>query len=62
MRLYAKLWDKWLRQNITLDEREKGFVLVDGCFENVKVLQHVMKQQRKRRKEYNSVFRPSQSI
>lgn len=30
MRLYRKLWEKRLRQNITLDERQKGFVLVDG--------------------------------
>ena len=56
MRLYGKLWDKRLRDNIELDEREKGFVPVDGCFENVKILQQVIKQQRKKRKEYNLVF------
>lgn len=33
MRLYAKLWNKRLRQNTIFDEREKGFMLVDGCFE-----------------------------
>ena len=43
-------------QNITLDERQKGFVLVDGCFENIKILQQVIKEQRKKRKEYNIVF------
>ena len=43
-------------QNITLDERQKGFVLVDGCFENVKILQQVIKEQRKKRKEYKEVF------
>lgn len=56
MWLYAKLWDKRLMQNITLDERQKGFVLVDGCFENVKILQQVIKEQRKKRKEYKVVF------
>ena len=56
MRLYGKLWDKRLRQNIEPDQRQKGFVPVDGCFENVKILQQVIKQQRKRRKEYNLVF------
>ena len=56
MRLYAKLWDKRLRLNITLDERQKGFVPVDGCYKNVKILQQVIKQQRKKRKEYNIVF------
>ena len=56
MRLYAKLWDKRLWENITLDDRQKGFVPVDGCFENVKTLQQVIKQQRKRHKEINIVF------
>ena len=56
MRLYAKLWDKRLRKNIILDERQKGFVPVDGCYENVKILQQVIKQQRRKRKEYNIVF------
>lgn len=56
MRLYAKLWDKRLRQNITLDEKEKGFVPVHGCFENKKILQQVIKGQRKKQKEYNIVF------
>ena len=56
MRLYAKIWDKRLRANVKLDERQKGFVPVDGCFQNVKILQQVIKQQRKRKKEYNIVF------
>ena len=56
IRVYAKLWDKRLRQNITLDERQKGFVPVNGCCENVKILQQIVKQQRKGRKEYNLVF------
>ena len=45
-----------LRKNITLDKRQKGFVPVDGCFENVKIIQQIVKQQRKNRKEYNLVF------
>ena len=49
-------WDKRIRQNVKLDERQKGFVPVDGCFQNVKILQEVIKQQRKRRREYNLVF------
>ena len=56
MRLYVKLWDKCLRLNIELDERQKGFVPVDGCFENVKILQETIKQQRRKRKEYNLVL------
>ena len=52
MRLYAKVWDKRLRDNIKLDDRQKGSVPVHGCYENVKI----MKQQRKRRREYNIVF------
>ena len=50
------LWDKRIRQNVKLDERQKGFVPVDECFQNVKILQEVIKQQRKRRREYNLVF------
>lgn len=52
MWLYAKFWHKMLRRNITLNERQKGFVPVDGCYENVKILQQVIKRQRKKRKEY----------
>ena len=39
-----------------MDERQKGFVPVDGCFQNVKILQQIIKQQRKCKKEYNIVF------
>ena len=45
-----------LRKSIILDERQKGFVPVDGCFENVKIIQQIVKQQAKNRKEYNLVF------
>ena len=56
MRLYVKVWDKRLQANIKLDGRQKGFAPVDGCFENVKIFQNIIKQQRKKRKEYNIVF------
>lgn len=56
IRVYAKLWDNRIRQNVKLEERQKGFIPVDGCFENVKILQGIIKQQRKRRREYNLVF------
>ena len=56
MRLYTKIWDKRLRAIIILDERQKGFVPVHGCFQNVKILQQVIKQQRRRKKEYNILF------
>ena len=44
MRLYAKVWDKRLRANVKLDDRQKDFVPVDGCFKNVKILQNIIKQ------------------
>lgn len=56
MRLYTKIWDKRLRAIIILDERQKDFVPVHGCFQNVKILQQVIKQQRRRKKEYNILF------
>ena len=56
MRLYAKLWDRRLRLNIKLEERQKGFVPTDRCFENVKSFQETIKQQRKKGKECNIVF------
>ena len=56
IRIYAKLWDKRIRKNVTLDERQKGFVPVNGCYENVKILQEIIKSQRRKRKEYNLVF------
>ena len=56
MRIYAKLWDKRLRSNIKLDERQKRFVPVNGCYENVKILQQMIKKSRNSRREYNLVF------
>ena len=54
MRFYAKVWDKQSRDNIKLDEGQKGFVPVDWCYEKVKILQNI--KQRKNRKEYNILF------
>ena len=56
MRIYAKLWDRRLRSNIKLDERQKRFVPVNGCYENVKILQQMIKKSRNSRREYNLVF------
>ena len=56
MRIYAKLWDKRLPSNIKLDERQKGFVPVNGCYENVKILQQMIKKSRNSQREYNIVF------
>ena len=55
MRLYVKIWDKRLKANIVLDEIQKGFVPDDSYFQTVKILQQVIKQQRKRKKKYNIV-------
>ena len=55
-RLYPKIRYKCLRKNIHLDERRKGFVPVDGCFENVNILQQIIKTQRQKKKEYNIAF------
>ena len=42
IQLYAKLWDKRIWQNVKFEERQKGFIPVDGCFENVKILQELL--------------------
>ena len=49
LRVYAKVWDQRLRKVITINERQKAFEPVDGCFENVKILQHVVQTARKER-------------
>ena len=46
--LYVKIWDKRLRKIIHFDERQKGFVPVDGCFKNAKIWQQIIKSQRKK--------------
>ena len=38
MRIYGKIWDRRLRIEIQLNYRQKGFVPVDDCFENVNIL------------------------
>ena len=45
-----------MREKIQFDERQKVFVPVDGCFENVQTLQQIIKSQRQRKKEYNIVL------
>ena len=54
MRMYAKLWDKRLRSNIKLAESQKGFVPVNGCYDNVKILQQMIKKSRNSRREYKT--------
>ena len=56
MRMHGKIWDKRLRQDITTSERQKGFVPVDGCFQNVSILKSIINSQRKKKKPYQIVF------
>ena len=56
IRLYAKIWDKRMRAYVDINPRQKAFVPVDGCFENVNILKYAIKQQRKKRREINIVF------
>ena len=46
IRLYAKIWDNRLRCSVFVDERQKAFTPVDGCYENVKILQSIIKKKR----------------
>ena len=39
-----------------MDERQKGFVPVDSCFQNVKILKQILTQQKRGKEEYNIVF------
>ena len=56
MRLYAKCWDERLRRNVSTHVRQKALVPIDGCFENVKILQEIIKKRKRGRKELNLVF------
>lgn len=56
MRLYAKIWDKRLRAVVQLNDRQKAFVPVDGCFQNVNIIRTVIKRSRKAGIEVNVVF------
>ena len=56
MRMYGRIWDKRLRKEITFSERQKGFVLVDECYETVNILKSINANQRKRKKAYQIVF------
>ena len=56
IRMYGRIWDERLRKEINTFERQKGFVPVDGCFENVNILKSIISSQRKRKKAYQIVF------
>ena len=45
-----------MRKKIQLNNRQKGFVPVDGCFENVSILKKIIEYQRKKKKAYQIVF------
>ena len=56
MRLHARVWDRKIRSNIDINPRQKGFVPTDGCYSNVKILQHAICSRRRNGKEANLVF------
>ena len=56
LRLYCKIWDRRMRKKFKINERQKAFVPVDGCYENVKILQNILQNSRKSKKEVNVVF------
>lgn len=55
-RLYAKVWDTKLQKCVPLNCRQKAFVPLHGCFQNVQILQGVVKMQKLAQKELNLVF------
>ena len=55
-RIYTKVWDTSLRNNIQLNERQKAFIPVEVTFENVAILQHAIQSRRNSKKELNLVF------
>ena len=42
-RLYSKIWERRIRKNLSHHVRQKAFIPVDGCFENVKTIQHILR-------------------
>ena len=56
LQLYTKGWDMWLHRMVTLNERQKAFVPVDGCYENVRILQRAIKRSRKACHNMSVVF------
>ena len=56
IRLYCKIWDSRLRTKVQIHSRQKAFVPIDGCYENVKTLQSIIRQRNKSKKELNIVF------
>ena len=49
MRVYGKIWDKRLWKEVKLSTRQKGFVLIDGCFKNVSTLKNINANQLRRK-------------
>jgi hypothetical protein len=56
IRLYAKIIDNRIRHLMKLNPRQKAFVPVDGCFENVAILQETVSSSWRSKKETNVVF------
>lgn len=56
MRIYGSMWEKRLRKEIQLNQRRKGFVPVDGCYENVNILKSIIANQHKKWGAYQIVF------
>ena len=56
LRLYAKIWDRRLRRQITMSPRQKAFVPLDGAFENANLLTQAIKNSRTNRKDHCIVF------
>ena len=56
LRVYAKVWDKRLREVVHISNRQKAFCPVDGCFENVNILKKLMRRARKKRRKFHVVF------
>ena len=56
MQLYAKIWEKRHRAVCPISQRQKAFVPVDGCCQNVRIIQSIIKRHRKERQELNLVF------
>ena len=44
LHLYTKSWDIRLCRMVALNERQKAFVPLDSCFENVRILQKLIKK------------------
>ena len=54
--LYTKGWDMQLHRMVKLNDRQKAFIPVDGCYQNVCILQGAIKKSHRARKNVNIVF------